>query len=91
VRCALMHSGEGEENAGEDNVGEGDGEDVFPAETHELVVAEAGERPADPDEEHDGRLQPPRKRVTMRQEATIMAAYSPRKKRANFMAAYSVW
>ena len=41
------------QNARHDDVGEGDGEDVFPAEAHELVVAEAGEGPAHPDEEDD--------------------------------------
>ena len=35
--------------------------------------------------------QPPKKRVTMRAEPMIMAAYSPRKKRANFIEEYSVW
>ena len=37
-----------------------------------------------------GKCQPPRKSVTMMAEPVIMAAYSPRKKRANFIEPYSV-
>ena len=38
-----------------------------------------------------GRLQPPKNRVTIMAEAEIIAAYSPRKKRAKRMPEYSVW
>ena len=38
-----------------------------------------------------GRLQPPKKTVTMMAEAETMAAYSPRKNKANRMPEYSVW
>src|SRR5208337_942973 len=38
-----------------------------------------------------GPCQPPRNRVTIRAEATIMWVYSPIIKRAHFMELYSVW
>ena len=38
-----------------------------------------------------GTSEPPRKKVTVRQAMTIMAQYSPRKNRANFIEEYSVW
>jgi len=41
--------------AGNDDVGHGYGEEELPAEAHELVVAEAGECGADPDEEEEDR------------------------------------
>ena len=38
-----------------------------------------------------GNVQPPRKSVTIMADEAIMLAYSPRKKRANFIELYSVW
>jgi len=38
-----------------------------------------------------GSVQPPRKSVTIMAAEAIMLAYSPRKKRANFIELYSVW
>ena len=37
-----------------------------------------------------GKCQPPRNNVTITADPVIMAAYSPRKKRANFIELYSV-
>src|SRR5271154_6135365 len=42
---------QGEDKAGDDDVGHGDGQEELPAEAHELVVAETGERASNPDEE----------------------------------------
>src|SRR5512145_556701 len=43
----------GDERRDGDQVEEGEREEDLPAEVHELVVPEAGERPADPEEEED--------------------------------------
>src|SRR5258708_2532789 len=46
-------SNQGEENAGEEDVGERERENAFPAEAHQLIIAETGKSPAHPDEEDD--------------------------------------
>ena len=79
----------------------------LPAEGHQLVVAQARKRRAQPDEEEDqrqqleheperaegahGPSQPPKKSVTQRPESVIMFTYSAIEKRPKRMPLYSVW
>ena len=51
----LMHPRQRQQNARQYDIAERDGQNAFPAEAHELVVAETGQRPTDPDEENDER------------------------------------
>ena len=46
-------SAEGEDDRGEENVDERDLEEEDPAEPHQLIVAEARQRPAHPDEDEE--------------------------------------
>src|SRR5437899_11774055 len=51
----MLLAGEGDDRRGEEDIHERDLEHVEPADAHELIEAEARERPAHPDEEHEQR------------------------------------
>ena len=51
----MRYPSQSEDKAGGEDVDHGDGQQELPAEAHELVVAEAGQRGAHPDVEEEER------------------------------------